>query len=153
MKFTLGLRIDDGISHQSHLVHDFEKKINIYFDQRYYGKDVLELMMEMIIVKVPVGYEHLFKIKKPVYIDHKVIKNSHTNEPIELNKVFLFDVKFDNEECDLFLAASDANATEMLGSKILHSLANLDLLPKKVKDFNKSLLIQDFEKFLQTTMI
>lgn len=152
MKCTLGLRIDDNISHKSYLVYDFAKKINAYFQERSYGKDVQELLMEVIIVKVPSGYEHLFKIKKPVYVDYKVIQNIHTNEPIELNKSFLFDVKFDNEECDIFLAAPEDAGTEMLGKKILHSLANLDLLPKKVKDFNKSLLIQDFENFLQTTM-
>ncbi|MEO8237472.1 MAG: hypothetical protein ABI576_05135 [Flavobacterium sp.] len=149
MKFTISLKIDQKIQSKSSLINNLSQELTIFFKNKNYGKDIMEIVIGFNCVKPPIGYEHLFKLKKPFYLDFKIIKNIHTGEPIELEKYYFYEIKIDNNHYDKLIVLSDEEIKKIIAHEILNSLSNLDNLPKKIKDFNREQFKKDLESYFK----
>lgn len=148
MKFKINLTINEEANKKTSLIHSFSESLKGYFVNKDYGASIEDILIGLTCVNIPQGFEHLFKQHKPFYVDFKVIKNKHTGESIELKKHFHYSVKFNNEEYDEFVNASDEESKKILSKLLLDSLSNFDVLPKKIKDFDKERFKTDLESFL-----
>lgn len=149
MKVRISLRIDSGAEHKINLINSLIDSLEAYFASKNYGPDIEDILIGLTCAYVSEGFEHLFKIYPPKYVDFKIIKNKYTGESIELNKYFHYSVKFDNEEYEDFVDASDEESKQMLAVMIIKSLSNLDALPKKVKNFDKERFKDDTLSFFE----
>lgn len=148
MKFNLSLIMDAGSKHKSDLVIDLQKKIKFFFEGRSYGSDLENYIIGFTSVLTPPGFEHLFKAKKPLYVRDKTTKNRFTGEMQRMVKLFLDDIVLTSDEYEGFVSGNDYDSIELLKTRILESLSNLDKLPKAVKDFDKEKFKMDMKACL-----
>ena len=148
MKFNLSLIMDAGSKHKSDLVIDLQKKILFFFEGRSYGSDLESYIIGFTSVLTPPGFEHLFKAKKPLYVRDKTTKNRFTGEMQRMVKLFLDDIVLTSDEYEGFVSGNDYDSIELLKTRILESLSNLDKLPKAVKDFDKEKFKMDMKACL-----
>lgn len=126
---------------QSTSITDLSKQIKEYFKDRSYGQDVKRILIGIMALDTT-RLSHLFKIRKPSYVDFKISKDGLGN-PIEVSKSLSWDVKPDYE----LLKDLEGIALQSIVAKaILESFNDLKL-PKKVKDFNLLAFKNDLEKF------
>lgn len=149
MKFSISLRIDSNGQHKSNIIHDLSNSIQSFLKERNYGVDVIELIIGLICVNTPKEVEHLFREKKPDYIDFKVIKNKFTGELIELNKQVSYDIRLSSEQYNLFLSLNEEGSKKFLANLIFNSLKKFDVLSTKIKKFDKEKLTSDLGYFLR----
>lgn len=147
MKFGISLKIDEPAKLRSSLIHSLDQQLRTYFSPRDYGKDIQDYVL--LIICVGKASDQLFPTNKPTYVDHKVSKNRFTGVPVEMNKLFMNEVKLDQSEYAYFLQAEDKDAQKLLAKKILQSLGDLDTLPRKVRDFDKLRFKNDMEEFFR----
>lgn len=149
MKFNISPTLDLDAEHKLQIFTDLIQSLKHYFERKDYGESIKEITIGCICAKVSEGFEKFYKIKKPAYVDFKVITNKFTGVPLTLDKVFLYDVKFENEEYDKFISASDEESKKILATVILKSLDNIDKLPKSANKFNKERFKSDMYNYLQ----
>ena len=149
MKVRTSLRIDSDAQHKIDLINSLTDSLEKYFTPKNYGSDIEDILIGLTCVFVSEGYEHLFKIYPPKYVDFKVIKNKYTGESIELKKYFNYSLKLSNKIYEEFISATDEESKKILANEILNSFSNLDSLPKKVKDFDKERFKKDVETFFE----
>ncbi|NJM78593.1 MAG: hypothetical protein HC854_01280 [Flavobacterium sp.] len=149
MKFKISLTIDEEANNKVGLINSFSKSLEDYFIVKNYGSSIDEILIGLTCVNIPVGFEHLFKIYKPLYVDYKTITNQHTGEQIELKKYFNYSIRLNKESYNEFVNRSDDDGKKILSQLFVDSLSNLDALPKKVKDFNKEKFKNDIVEFLE----
>jgi hypothetical protein len=147
MKFQIALKIDEPAGVRSAMIQSLSEEMRAYFLPRDYGKDVQEYLL--LLICVGKKFDYLFAVNKPFYVDHKVRKNRFTGGPIEMNKVFMNDVKLDQVEYAQFVTGDEADAKRLLIRKILGSLSSLDSLPRKVKDFDRLRFEADMQEFFR----
>ncbi|MFD2904390.1 hypothetical protein [Sphingobacterium anhuiense] len=148
MKFNLSLIMDAGSQHKLDLVSDLQKKLKFFFEGRFYGSDLESYIIGFTSVLTPPGFEHLFKAKKPLYVRDKTTKNRFTGEMQRMVKLFLDDIVLTSDEYEGFVSGNDYDSMELLKTRILESLSNLDKLPKAVKDFDKEKFKIDMKAIL-----
>lgn len=149
MKFKISLTIDEGANHKVEMINLLTDSLENYFSLKSYGTSINDILIGLTCVNIPKGFEHLFKLQKPFYVDFKIIKNQHTGELIELKEHFYYSIKFEKEEYDEFINSSDEESKNLLIELLLKSLSNFDTLPKKVKNFNKEKFTSDMKAFFR----
>lgn len=152
MKISISLRIDSRAEHKSNLIIGFSESLKSFFEDKEYGESLKEILITCICTYVPIGYEHLFKTKKPLYTEYKSIKNKFTGETLELNKILMYDIQFTSEEYEDFIQSSDSESRNILKQKVVNSLENLEIIPKKAKDFLKEKFKFDIIEYLNTVI-
>lgn len=123
-------------------ITEISQDLKKYFKSKNYGKSIEEFLIGITCVKAE--FELFFKVRKPKYIERKA--EVHDGFPVEIKKSFSYDIKLD------FVAFSNATKEEMMGMlalQIMDSLIHLNLLPKKVRDFNSVLFKSDLEDFFK----
>lgn len=149
MNISISLIIDPMAKHKSNTIVSMSQELKVFFADRFYGEDIQDYVIGFTCVLPPEGFEHLFKKKKPVYVDDKTKKNRFTGEQERMFKLFIDSIDLDSTEYTDFVDSSDEESKRILAKKILKSLENLDKLPKKVKDFDKERFKQDMEHFFK----
>lgn len=150
MKVTLALTLDKDAQSKANAIDTFFSELNEFIQHRNYGHAILELLIVLQVVNPPKGFEHLFKVIKPKYIEYKLLTNRLTGEPMVLEKQFSYSVKIVGEEFKTLICATDEQLRKLLAQEIMKSLKYLDALPKKVKDFQKDRFRSDLELFFET---
>ena len=134
---------------KSKIILSLEEDINNFLNHENYGKDIEIYTLKLNCVNPPKGFEHLFKLLPPKYIEFKSSKNIHTGEHQKFKNQFFCSINIIGNDYDEFIIGTNEQSKKILGKKILESLANLDKLPKKVKDFDKEKFKADMEKFFK----
>lgn len=147
MKFNIALTIDKKAEHKEQQINSLSVCLEEFFKNKHYGNEVKEISILCICVDVPMGYEHLFKVNKPKYVDNKIIINKYTGEKLELNQVLLFDIKFSEEDYSKYINLSAEESEKVFINLLLASIQNLTI-PKKINDFNKNDFFEDIQNFL-----
>lgn len=137
MKIAITLTIDQRAKHKSYIISDMSNKLAIYFRDKDYGLDIQDYIIGCICTLPPEGFEKFNIPHKPVYVDDKTTKNRFTGENQRMYKLFINEFNFNAEEYEEFISVSEEESKRVLTTKIIDSLKNLDLLPKKVKNFDK----------------
>nr|WP_315394754.1 hypothetical protein [uncultured Sphingobacterium sp.] len=83
-----------------------------------------------------------------MYVRDKTTKNRFTGEMQRMVKLFLDDIVLTSDEYEGFVSGNDYDSIELLKTRILESLSNLDKLPKAVKDFDKEKFKMDMKACL-----
>lgn len=150
MNFELRVNeLDEKMSNKLFLVKDLSETIRYFFTDKFYGKDLKSIIIIIILIKTQKGYEEWYKVRKPKFIEHKIIKNIPTGNILEIEKEFTIETRIDFDDYDNLLIASDKEGKHIIAQEILKSLSNLDALPKKVKDFDKKRFKADMEIFFK----
>lgn len=142
MIFDIALRTETKAIYKAQIINSLSLSLRTLFKDKDYKGELKEISINCICAEVPVGYEHLFKMKKPKYVDYKMTVNKFTGEPFELNKILLFDIKFNEEEYFNYINSPDEESKKIFINLLLDSVENLEL-PKKIKDFDKKKFIAD----------
>ncbi|QQT55310.1 hypothetical protein I6I98_08670 [Sphingobacterium multivorum] len=150
MKFGISLTTDNRSSAKSNLIHDLSEKLAIFFENRTYGEDIQDYIIGFTCVFTPEGFKNIFKKKKPTYVSDKTKINRFSGEKIRLFKLFIDNITIEEDEYETFVTSNDLDCLELLKTKILESLSNLDKLPKSVKDFDKDKFKMDMRVFFDS---
>ena len=102
-----------------------------------------------MIVKSRIGYEEWNKIKKPKFIDFKVVKSKLTGLENEIHKTFRYEIKISDDKIDRFINAGEADGAKLIAREIKNNLQSLQNSLKKIGDFNYSVFIEDLEIYFQ----
>lgn len=148
MKFAIVLTIDKEAVSKSALIHSLSQKINESIQSKEYGDGLHEYLLSLIVINPPVGFEHLHKPFKPKFTDYKSIINRYTDEKVEIVKQYHYSIKIDGDAYIYFLKANEIESRNFIASKILESLKNLELLPKKIQYFDKERFTSDLRTIL-----
>jgi hypothetical protein len=143
MNFKISQEVDVEALEKSSVINELSSSLNAYLSNRKYGEDVQNIFIGCICVKSREGFEDWFKIRRPRYKERQKIKLLD-NSILELNCVFSFDIKLDFEA---FINNSDLENHKLVALEITKSLSNLNLLPKKVIDFEVEMLKSDIKEF------
>lgn len=150
MKFSITLTTDSRSNAKSHLIHDLSKKLAIFFENRTYGEDIQDYIIGFTCVFTPEGFKNIFKKENPTYVSDKTKINRFSGEKIRLFKLFIDNITIEEDEYETFVTSNDLDCLELLKTKILESLSNLDKLPKSVKDFDKDKFKMDMSVFFDS---
>ncbi len=151
MEFNIEKTVSEEalVKDKNNLILSLEEDTRNYLKNRNYGEDVKYYTIKLSCVNPPQGFEHLFKLLPPKYIDLKVSKNVHTGEEQRFEKHFFCSINIIGNLYDEFVNSSDENSKKLLVEKIVESFEHLDKLPKKVKDFDKERFTTDVEEFFR----
>lgn len=149
MEFNIDKTISEEAKEKNKVTLSLEKDLAEYLKSKDYGKDIKTYTIKLNCVNPPKGFEHLFKLLPPKYIDLKVSKNIHTGEEQEFRKHFFCSINITGDYYDDFVNSSDGESRKLLARKILESFEHLDKLQKKVKDFDKEKFKADVEQFFK----
>lgn len=137
----IALTSESNLSHhQFDQIADLSDSLKFYFEEKDYGKDLKEHLINIICVKQE--FDFFFKIRKPKY--HKILNTVEHGVSIKSEKTFSYDIKFSHED---FIRES--GGMSLVATKIIESLDLLDELPKTVKDFDKEQYKLDVTTFLE----
>jgi len=143
MLFDIGLKSDTPAGPKMQYIATLKEEMKAWFKDKDYGKDVLDCILLMSV------YSSMRRINTPTYVDHKVKINRFTGLPIEMNKLFMYEIHFNQAEYAKFIAAYEDDARKLLARLLMDSLYNLQSLPKKIKDFDKQRFKADMEEFFR----
>ena len=106
-----------------------------YFKDKDYGMINYYWIVCKAVKTIP-GFEKFSSVERPMF--KKVRKIRELDGTIkDYFGVYSYGIKFDYEEYDRFVAASDEEAERMIAQKVIDSLSNLDRLSKKAAGFDK----------------
>ncbi len=148
MKFGITTEVDQTASKQLICINRISEELKLFFSGKEYGSDLQELFISLICIKPLKELESFFKVKKPRYIDYKQSKNPFTGETVTINKYFNYDIKLNEEQYEEFINFPEQKCRHFLAALIIESLKNLNDLPKKVKDFDKTAFEADLTNYL-----
>lgn len=140
--------LDEEMSIKLPVIKEFSTFIAKFLSDKDYGNGLKSLRLIFILIKTKKGYEAWFKTRKPKFTEHKILE-TFSGKKIEIDKEFVIESRIDNESYDNFLKATETESRKILAHEILNSLSNLDVLPKKVKDFDKERFKADMEAFFK----
>ena len=149
MEFNIEKTISEEATEKNKVILSLEEDVAKYLKSKDYGNDIMTYTINLNCVNPPKGFEHLFKLLPPKYIDLKVSKNLHTGEEQEFKKHFFCSINLLGDYYDDFVKSSDQESKKLLAREILKSFSHLDKLPKKVKDFDKEKFKMDVENFFK----
>jgi hypothetical protein len=145
MKFGIAFKFDEPAVKQLPLLSTLLLDIKQYFSERDYGESV----RDYALLIVAYGSRGTYKVNSPTYVEHKMTKNRFTGITMEMNKLFMNEIKIDESEYQQFVKGEEEDSQKLIARVTLRSLSNLDSLPKKVKDFDKQRFISDMEEFFR----
>lgn len=149
MEFNIEKTVSEEAIEKNKVILCLEEDIAKYLKSKDYGKDIQSYTVKLNCVNPPKGFEHLFKLLPPKYIDLKVSKNIHTGKEQEFKKHFFCSINITGDYYNEFVNSSDEESKKLLARKILESFEHLDKLSKKVKDFDKEKFKSDVEEFFR----
>ena len=116
------------------MVYTLSDKMSTFFKEKNYGDDIKSYSIGVICV--PPENEHLFK---------KNIVPKYTRDNIENSLEYGISLKLDS-----FIQANGKESVKILAEDIYASLALLNTLKKKIKDFDFDKFKLDMEKFFHS---
>ncbi len=125
------------------LVLDLANRLKDYFHDKNYGADIRHFYIGLICVKPE--FETFFKVRKPQY-RHTDKVDLLNGSSTKLVGVFSYDIKLSFHDVT---KATEEEFKELLACAILSSLSNLEVLPKKLSDFDKEKFKADIRKFFR----
>ncbi|MEQ1922402.1 MAG: Imm44 family immunity protein [Pyrinomonadaceae bacterium] len=142
MKFALTVEASEGVADKTRLINDLSDNLSTFLLGKEYGNDVIQMYIRIICVAPE--FEWFSTVRKPRYKFYE----THVRDGVEIveDRLFSFSRKIDYEK---FRIQSDDQNVRMLADEIAQSLANLESLPKKVKDFDKKRFRDDLQMFLK----
>jgi hypothetical protein len=149
MKFSIVVKTDQLFLSASNLIDNLSQELSLFLKEREYGSDIKEILVGCNIGYVPKGYEHLFKVKKPFYVDNKTIINKYTGESILLDKYYFYDFKISDVGLDEIVSVSDVEKNKIIVRELLKSFELMNNLPKKIKDFDLARFRTDLEDYFK----
>lgn len=121
-----------------------------FFSTKSYGKDVEEIEIAAILVKMLPGYEDWHRPKRPKYYDYKFSQLFPENPPVIYNKRFVIQIRFSNEVYDRYLKSTGDELDAIIAQEFYRALDLLDKLPKRLKDFDKEGFKRDVETLFRS---
>ena len=106
-----------------------------FFKEKEYGTINHYLIVCQAVKTIP-GFEKFSSVPRPIFKETQWFRKLDGTKE-QLLGVYSYGVKFDFEEYDQFVAASDEEAERMIAQKVIDSLSNLDRLSKKAAGFDK----------------
>ncbi|QIH34492.1 hypothetical protein [Sphingobacterium sp. DR205] len=149
MEFNIEKTVSEEAKEKNKVIFSLEEDVAKYLRSKDYGKDIKTYTIKLNCVNPPKGFEHLFKLLPPKYIDLKVSKNISTGQEQEFKKHFFCSINLIGEYYNEFVNSSDEESKKLLGREIIKSFSYLDKLPKKLKDFDKEKFKIDVENFFK----
>lgn len=148
MNVGIALETDVEAYGRSHLIDELSDHLTKYFSDKSYGQDIEKVDIGVICKRVRPGFEAFSKVRKPKYVEREVV-DLIGGGTREYTNVFGFDVRFEESAYKDFISANEEIAVAALLSTLMESISNLELLPKRIKNFDKEKFKTDFEKCLQ----
>ena len=121
-----------------------------FFSTKSYGKDVEEIEIAAILVKMLPGYEDWHRPKRPKYYDYYFSQLIPMNPPVIFNKRFVIQIRFSNEVYDRYLKSTGDESDAIIAQEFYRALDILDKLPKRLKDFDKEGFKKDVETLFRS---
>jgi len=141
--------IDQPMLNKSSWIEDFSKQYLIpAFKGKYYGQDILNIAIVIILIRHLPGYEAWDQPRRPKYIDY--YKVSLMGRQLEWNKRFVIEIRFNNDVYDEFLKADDEQSKRIIARETLKALELLDKVPKRLKDFDKERFRTDVANYYRS---
>jgi hypothetical protein len=113
-----------------------------------YGVGVSLVAIHLRFLKVVVGFEGFFALKKPKF--KKVFKHVVAGKgAVVVNGYFTYEVLIGRESYDELLLAKGKSFSIILGREIITSLDNLEKLPKKLSGFDCNKFKSDVQRFFE----
>ena len=106
-----------------------------FFRDKYYGMINYYWIVCMACKTIP-GFEKYTSIKRPMFKEVRKIRELDGTIK-DYYGVYSYGIKFDYEEYDLLVSATDEKAERMIAQKVVDSLSNLDHISKKAAAFDK----------------
>ena len=154
MRFEIDIfELDSPMQTKSDWLQDFSKQNLIpAFKGKYYGQDILNIAIVIILIRHLPGYEAWDKPRRPKYIEHYESVSYITGEPVrwEWNKRFVIEIRFNNDVYDEFLKADDEQSKRIIARETLKALELLDKVPKRLKDFDKERFRTDVANYYRS---
>ena len=154
MRFEIDIfELDSPMQTKSDWLQDFSKQNLIpAFKGKYYGQDILNIAIVIILIQHLPGYEAWDKPRRPKYIEHYESVSYITGEPVrwEWNKRFVIEIRFNNDVYDEFLKADDEQSKRIIARETLKALELLDKVPKRLKDFDKERFRTDVANYYRS---
>ncbi len=154
MRFEIDIfELDSPMLTKSDWLQDFSKQYLIpAFKGKYYGQDILNIAIVIILIQHLPGYEAWDKPRRPKYIEHYESVSYITGEPVrwEWNKRFVIEIRFNNDVYDEFLKADDEQSKRIIARETLKALELLDKVPKRLKDFDKERFRTDVANYYRS---
>lgn len=119
------------------ILSKWEESINRTIEHMNYGESIQLFIIGLICVKPTI--EHLFKVRRPKYIEKKTLVFGNVHHQIE--KTFECELRVDYE---LMLTSEEADIKTHLTTSIIETIKGLKM-PKKVTDFDKDRFVADVE--------
>ena len=141
--------IDQPMLNKSSWIEDFSKQYLIpAFKGKYYGQDILNIAIVIILIRHLPGYEAWDQPRRPKFIDY--YKVSLMGRQLEWNKRFVIEIRFNNDVYDEFLKAGDEQSKRIIARETLKALELLDKVPKRLKDFDKERFRTDVANYYRS---
>lgn len=153
MKIKITLEIDSSFAFKFDDINNMSIDLENYFRNKDYGTDVKEIFIGLICIETSSDVNHLFKVRKPKYIDFKKIVSRLTGQEIVIQKNFSYDLKLDYRTLDDFKQSNQKDGLKILALELINSLENLNFLSKKVKSFERIKFENDFKAFFKANSI
>jgi hypothetical protein len=151
MKIGIALCIDTDLEKKSNLIYTVVNQINDFLKDYDYGQYIEEYLVGLHFNCYPLGFECFYNTKseKPKYIEHKIYSHPDIKGmTYEVNKTFSVEINIEDELYLIFLYATEFESQKIIATEIFNSFSNFDLLPKKVKCFDKERFKNDVKQFL-----
>jgi hypothetical protein len=147
--YTVVTNLGDAIQPKMQMITKLSNSLQSYFNDKFYGEDILSVSIGLILAKTIKGYEDWYKAKKPKYIQHEIKKSKLTGDTSEVQKMFQYEIKLNDIFLEKFSNSSIQESYSLLCNEILISLSSFDSLPKKIKDFDKKAFRADLEDYFK----
>lgn len=135
MNTGLSIVIDNGAHSKVDCMIMVSDLMKVYFKERNYGVINYFWIVCQAVKTIP-GFEKFSSIERPMFKEVRKIRELDGTIK-DYFGVYSYGIKFDFEEYDQFVAASDEEAERMIARKVVDSLSNLDRLSKKAAGFDK----------------
>ena len=147
MNFGVGLEIDSEAYKKARLIQELFDDLGEFVSSNDFGSGIEHYTIGVVCIFTRPGYEEWYKERKPRFRNEQKIK-ALDGESILLKKSYSYDIKFDNEQYHEFVSATDQESRKILARRIIDSFANLEKLPKHVKDFDRASFVKGVEGYL-----
>ena len=147
MDIGLSISLDSNSEHKTECILDVSNLLESGLKDRNYNVINHYWILCKIVKTIP-GLEHITKIPRPRFVEHRRLRNVD-NTFTDFYGVYTCGFKIDFEEYDAFIAATDEEAKRTIARKVVESLSNLDRLSKKAADFDKERFKADVIRLFQ----
>lgn len=122
---------------------ELDHKMIDYFKNRNYGDDVCTYLIGITCVHPK--YDAFFPLKRPLYVQDRMICLDSALGKTHIYKTLTFKIKLDFEE---FINSNTEEGQKMIARSIMERVRNLKY-PAKIKDFDKERFFKDLTLFFE----